>query len=88
MNNGTTTPDRFWILTRWAAMTVPLIGLALAAASGSTHAATSTTVRQDDFVGVFVWLISGLSVVGTRALAVPRKVAVFVRDQAGRIRPS
>jgi bacteriorhodopsin len=58
MNNVTTAPERFWTKTRLAAMTVPLIGAALAAASGSADAAASATLRQDDFVGISFWIIS------------------------------
>ena len=58
MNNAMKTPDRFWTKTRLAAMTVPVIGVALAAASDATHAATTLTLKQDDFVGISFWIIS------------------------------
>ena len=58
MNNEMTAPNRFWTKSRLAAMTAPLIGAALAATSGSSHAATSDTLRQDDFVGISFWIIS------------------------------
>ena len=58
MNNAITVSGRFWTKTRLAATTVPLIGAALAAASSSTHAATTATLKQDDFVGISFWIIS------------------------------
>ena len=58
MNNAKTIPDRSWTLARLTAMTVPLIGAALTAVSGSTQAATSTPLKQDDFVGISFWIIS------------------------------
>ena len=58
MNNAITTPDRFWTKTRFTAMTAPVIGAALAVASGAAHAATSATLKQDDFVGISFWIIS------------------------------
>ena len=65
MNNPTTTPIRVRIKTRLAAMTVPLIGAALAAASGATHAATSSILKQNDFVGISFWIISMALVAST-----------------------
>ncbi len=58
MNNPTTTPVRTRIKTRLAAITSPLIGAALAVASGATQAATSSTLNQNDFVGISFWIIS------------------------------
>ena len=58
MNNIMTAPSSFWTKTQLATMTVPLIGAVLVAASGSTHAATSATLKQDDFVGISFWIIS------------------------------
>ena len=58
MNNPTTTPVRTRIKTRLAAITAPLIGAALSAASGATQAATSSTLNQNDFVGISFWIIS------------------------------
>ena len=46
-------------------MTVPLIAGALAAASGSAHAASSATLNQDDFVGISFWIISMALVAAT-----------------------
>ena len=39
-------------------MTAPLVGAALAAASVASHAATTSTLKQDDFVGISFWIIS------------------------------
>ena len=58
MNNPTTTPVRTRIKTRLAAITAPLIGAALSVASGATQAATSSTLNQNDFVGISFWIIS------------------------------
>ncbi len=58
MNKPMTATNRFWTKTRLAAMTLPLIGAALAAASGSAEAAAVETLRQDDFVGISFWIIS------------------------------
>jgi bacteriorhodopsin len=65
MNNAIKASDRFWTKTRLAAMTVPLIGAALAAASSSAHAETSATLKQDDFVGISFWIISMALVAAT-----------------------
>jgi len=58
MNNVTKAPEPFWTKTRLAAVSLPLIGAALAAASSSTQAATTTPLTQDDFVGISFWIIS------------------------------
>ena len=58
MNNTVTLPDRSRIKARLAAMAVPLIGAGLALASASTRAATTSTLKQDDFVGISFWIIS------------------------------
>ncbi len=58
MNNLTTAPEYFWTKTRLAAMTLPLIGAALAAISGSANAAAGSTLKQNDFVGISFWIIS------------------------------
>jgi len=58
MNKPMTATNRFWTKTRLAAMTLPLIGAALAAASGTAEAAAVETLRQDDFVGISFWIIS------------------------------
>ena len=58
MNNTVTVPDRSRIKARLAAMAVPLIGAGLALASASTRAATTSTLKQDDFVGISFWIIS------------------------------
>ena len=58
MNNPTTTPVRTRIKTRLAAITAPLTGAALSVASGGTQAATSSTLNQNDFVGISFWIIS------------------------------
>jgi len=58
MNNLPTTPECFWTKTRLAALTLPLIGAALAAISGSANAAAGSTLNQNDFVGISFWIIS------------------------------
>ena len=58
MNIATKAPDQVWTSTRLAAMTVPLIVGAFTAASGSAHAASNATLKQDDFVGISFWIIS------------------------------
>lgn len=58
MNELLKTPDYFWTKTRLTAITVPVIGAALAAASGSAKAAAGATLHQDDFVGISFWIIS------------------------------
>ena len=58
MTNVKTALNRFSTKTSLAAMTVPLIGAALAVASRSAHAATNATLKQDDFVGISFWIIS------------------------------
>lgn len=55
-------PEPFWTKSRLAAMAAPLIGAAIAVASGSTDAATNPAgggnLKQDDFVGISFWIIS------------------------------
>ena len=58
MNNPIATPVRTRIKKRLAATMGPLIGAALATASGATQAATSSTLNQNDFVGISFWIIS------------------------------
>ena len=58
MTNAITAPDRFWTKTKMAAMAVPVFGAALAALPGSSHAASSGMLKQDDFVGISFWIIS------------------------------
>ncbi len=53
-----TIPDRLQIKARLAALTAPLIGAVLAVASGATHAASTSMLKQDDFVGISFWIIS------------------------------
>jgi bacteriorhodopsin len=65
MKNGTTAPVHFWNHTRLAAMTVPLIGAVLALVSRPTLAATSATLKPDDFVGISFWIISMALVAAT-----------------------
>ena len=65
MNIATKIPHWLWTKTQSAAMTVPLIAGALAAASGSAHAASSATLNQDDFVGISFWIISMALVAAT-----------------------
>jgi bacteriorhodopsin len=58
MSNVITAPWQFWIRKGVASATAPLTAAALALASGATHAATSATLKQDDFVGISFWIIS------------------------------
>ncbi len=58
MTKVSTVPTQFWSKTRLVAMSIPLIGAALAAASSATQAATTTPLKQDDFVGISFWIIS------------------------------
>ena len=69
MKNQIKAPEPFWTKTRLAAMTLPLIGAALAVASGTADAATNPAVggdlKQDDFVGISFWIISMALVAST-----------------------
>ena len=69
MNNQIKAPEPFWTKTRLAAMTLPLIGAALAVASGTADAATNPAgggdLKQDDFVGISFWIISMALVAST-----------------------
>ncbi len=65
MNNVVTAPNRLWTKARLAAMVAPLIGAAFAIASRSAHAATTATLKQDDFVGISFWVISMALVAAT-----------------------
>ncbi|WP_210392510.1 bacteriorhodopsin-like [Variovorax sp. PAMC 28711] len=58
MNNVMNSPEGFWHKRRLAAMGTALVGAALAVASRATQAATSETLKQDDFVGISFWIIS------------------------------
>ena len=65
MNNVVTAPNRLWTKARLAAMAAPLIGAVFAMASRSAHAATTATLKQDDFVGISFWVISMALVAAT-----------------------
>jgi bacteriorhodopsin len=58
MNNVITAPWHFGIRKGLATSTAPLTAVALVVASGATHAATSATLNQNDFVGISFWIIS------------------------------
>ena len=58
MNKAMTVQEPFWTNIRLAAMSLALIGAALAAFSGSAKAAAGATLHQDDFVGISFWIIS------------------------------
>ena len=58
MKNLITEPWQFWIRKWLATAAAPLTALALVVASGATHAATSATLNQNDFVGISFWIIS------------------------------
>ena len=57
MDKVTTAPDQVWIKKQLTAATVLVLGAAVALMSSPTHANT-TTLKQDDFVGVSFWVIS------------------------------
>ncbi len=65
MNDAIKLPFQFWIKPRLAALTAPVAGVALALASGATRAATTATLKQDDFVGISFWIISMALVAAT-----------------------
>jgi len=60
MSNIIKKPDRSQNKTRWAAMSLPVIGAALSLASNAANAAaaSSTVLKQNDFVGISFWIIS------------------------------
>jgi bacteriorhodopsin len=53
-----TLTNRLWISASSACRATPLIGAALVALANTAHAAGSTTLKQDDFVGISFWIIS------------------------------
>jgi bacteriorhodopsin len=65
MNKVTTAPESFWTRTRLAAVSIPLVGTALAVVSASANAAATTPLKQDDFVGISFWIISMALVAAT-----------------------
>jgi bacteriorhodopsin len=65
MNIETKAPEPFWAKTRRVAMSVPLVGAALSILSASANAATTTPLKQDDFVGISFWIISMALVAST-----------------------
>lgn len=65
MNNVMKPPEGFWSKTRLAGFAAPLIGAALVAASNTSHAASSSVLKQDDFVGISFWIISMALVAST-----------------------
>jgi bacteriorhodopsin len=65
MNIETKAPEPFWAKTRRVAMSVPLVGAALGILSASANAATTTPLKQDDFVGISFWIISMALVAST-----------------------
>jgi bacteriorhodopsin len=58
MNNVTTNPWYFGVRKWLTTTTAPLAAVAVLMASGATHAASSETLKQDDFVGISFWIIS------------------------------
>jgi len=60
MSNIIKKPDRSQNKTRWAAISLPVIGAALSLASSAANAAaaSSTVLKQNDFVGISFWIIS------------------------------
>jgi bacteriorhodopsin len=58
MNNLIKPPEGFWSKTRLAGITAPLLGAVVAAVSTSSHAASTSVLKQDDFVGISFWIIS------------------------------
>ena len=65
MDKVTTAPDQVWMKKQLTAATVLLVGAAVALMSSPTHANTTTTLKQDDFVGVSFWIISMALVAAT-----------------------
>ena len=65
MNHAIKPPSRAWIEARLAAITTPLIGGALTAASSSSFAMATTPLKQNDFVGISFWIISMALVAST-----------------------
>ena len=58
-------PIQTRIKARLAAVTAPLIGGVLALATNASHAASTATLKQDDFVGISFWIISMALVAST-----------------------
>ena len=60
MSNIIKKPDRSQNQTRWATMSLPVIGAALSLASNAANAAaaSSSVLKQNDFVGISFWIIS------------------------------
>lgn len=65
MRKETKVPESLWIKTRRLAVSVPLVGAALAAISTTASAAVTTPLKQDDFVGISFWIISMALVAST-----------------------
>ena len=66
MNNASHATETLWARTRRSVIAAPLIGSALAAASGVANAATAGgNLQQDDFVGISFWIISMTLVAAT-----------------------
>ena len=66
MNNASHATETLWARTRQSVIAAPLIGSALAAASGVANAATAGgNLQQDDFVGISFWIISMTLVAAT-----------------------
>ena len=65
MNSVTAAPARLYTMTRLQAITATLIGTAIAMTARSAHAASSSTLKQDDFVGISFWIISMALVAST-----------------------
>lgn len=66
MNNASHATETLWTKMRRSVIAAPLIGSALAAASGVANAATAGgNLQQDDFVGISFWIISMTLVAAT-----------------------
>ena len=58
MHRQTAAPDRFWTNKKLAAISAPLVGGGLALLSNPTYAASTSVLKQNDFVGISFWIIS------------------------------
>jgi len=65
MTKETKALEPFWAKTWRIALSLPIVGIALGVISASASAATTTPLKQDDFVGISFWIISMALVAST-----------------------
>lgn len=65
MNKAITSPWNFCVAQKLPAITKCVSAAMLAIVSGASHAATSATLEQNDFVGISFWIISMALVAST-----------------------